>query len=350
MSTTEFGIAFDRDRRLGLVPDPTIADWRFIRRTRHDRDQSLTFEYHGPEDLVHWIADRFDHLENADFGGARTRSFWRAAPTYMPQRDDLLARSAATHRRLLAAIDGAKWSEELHHPQDVYNVQDFHYCTTLGSGIRTVVDYGAGYGRQSFLFGTVLDESRYVCVDAIEQPYMVQRWVLRELGLARWEYLDESMADAESFGRAFDEAGAFHLPTWRLDLIPEGSVDLVLVVWSLYEMSGAAARAAVAACSRLVRLGGYVYIRDVPHSVSYRFDPERRLRRAGFDLLYESQMIAADELHGRQRLYRRTRPELDSARLRTRAIRSLRPRARRVRATRAALAEGRRQRGDRTRD
>ncbi len=116
----------------------------------------------------------------------------------------------------------------------------------------------------------------------------------------------------------------------------------MLFVWSLYEMSGAAAAAAVDACARLVRLGGYVYIRDVPHSVSYSFDPERRLRQAGFEPTYESRTIAGDELHGRQRLYRRVRAR------RAGAFRhALRARVRRTRATRGALAEGKRQRGER---
>jgi SAM-dependent methyltransferase len=337
---TPFRAALERDRDLGRLRDAAVADWRYIRRTRHDADQPLVFQYTGPDDLLHWIADRFDRLDGSELTGARSRSFWRAQPSYMPHRDELLARSASSHERLLRAL-GAPYGPELHHPQDVYNVQDFHYSTAIGSGIQTVVDYGAGYGRQSFLFATVLDEARYVCVDAIEQPYMVQRWVFDQLGLARWDYVDEPDTDAASFGRAFEDSGAFHLPSWRLDLLPEGSVDLVLFVWSLYEMSGAAAIAAVEACARVVRLGGYVYVRDVPHSVSYRFDPERRLRNRGFELVYESRTIAGDELHGLQRLYRRTR--MDGRR----ALRALRPRVRRLRATRDALAEGRRQRRER---
>jgi hypothetical protein len=335
---TPFRQALERDRRLGRLPDPGVAEWRYIRRTRHDVDQPLVFEYEGPGDLLHWIADRFDRLDGAELSGAVSRSFWRAEPTYIPHRDELIARSASSHELLLSRV-GASYGPELHHPQDVYNVQDFHYCTSIGSGIRTVVDYGAGYGRQSFLYGTVLGGARYVCVDAIEQPYMVQRWVFEQLGLARWDYVDDA---EESFLTAFEErSGAFHVPSWRLDLLPEASVDLVLFVWSLYEMSGAAAAAAVEACTRLVRLGGYVYIRDVPHSVSYRFDPERRLRQAGFETTYESRTIAGDELHGRQRLYRRVRTE--SRRVPT----ALRARVRRTRATRGALAEGRRQRGER---
>lgn len=334
---TRFREALERDRRLGRLPDAGVAEWRYIRRTRHDVDQPLVFEYEGPEDLLHWIADQFERLDRAELSGAVSRSFWRAEPSYLPHRDDLFARSARSHELLLSRL-GASYGPDLYHPQDVYNVQDFHYCTSIGTGIRTVVDYGGGYGRQSFLYGTVLDGARYVCVDAIEQPYMVQRWVFEQLGLARWDYVDDA---EESFPRAFEErSGAFHVPSWRLDLLPEASVDLVLFVWSLYEMSGAAAAAAVEACARLVRLGGYVYIRDVPHAVSYRFDPERRLRRAGFETTYESRTIAGDELHGRQRLYRRVRTES------RRVPNALRTRVRRTRATRGALAEGRRQRGE----
>ena len=45
------------------------------------------------------------------------------------------------------------------------------------------------------------------------------------------------------------------------------------------------------------------------------FDPERLLREGGFELLYSSRTIAGDELHGRQRLYRRMRPEDSGRRL-----------------------------------
>jgi SAM-dependent methyltransferase len=345
MTDNPFRSVLERDRRDGKLADPSVADWRYIRRTRHDVDQPLVFEYQGPGDLLHWIADRFDRLGGDDLGPARSRSFWGARPSYLPHGDDLLARSAAAHKRILSGLEGVEYDPELHAPQDVYNVQDFHYCTALGSGIRTVVDYGAGYGRQSFLFATALEGARYVAVDAIEQPYLVQRWVFERLGLARWDYVDDPDADRTSVERALAEhSGTFHVPSWRLDLLPDASVDLVLFVWSLYEMSGEAARAAVAACRRLVRVGGYVYIRDMPHSVSYRFDPERRLREGGFELVYASRTIAGDELHGRQRLYRRMRPEGSG---RPRAIDALRPRVRRFRATRDALAEGRRQRRER---
>lgn len=342
MTDNPFRSVLERDRREGRLADPAVADWRYIRRTRHDVDQPLVFEYHAPGDLLHWIADRFDRLDADDFGAARSRSFWAAKPSFLPHGDDLLARSAAAHERILSGLDGVDYDAELHAPQDVYNVQDFHYCTALGSGIRTVLDFGAGYGRQAFLFATVMDGARYVAVDAVEQPYLVQRWVFDRLGLARWDYVDDPDADRDSVARAFAErSGAFHVPSWRLDLVPDSTVDLVLFVWSLYEMSGEAARAAIAACRRLVRVGGYVYIRDMPHSVSYRFDPERLLREGGFELVYSSRTIAGDELHGRQRLYRRLRLE-DTGR--RRAVDALRPRVRRFRATRAALAEGRRQR------
>jgi SAM-dependent methyltransferase len=344
VTSNPFREALERDRRLGVLSDPAVADWRFIRRTRHDVDQALVFEYHGPGDVVHWIADKFDRLDQGAFRGARTRSFWSDRPTHLPDYEELLARSASAHERILGALD-VDYDPELHRPQDIYNVQDFHYCTALGSGIRTVADYGAGYGRQAFLFAAALDEARYVAVDAVEQSYMVQRWVFDRLGLTRWDYVDDPAPDPASVEQALAEgAGTFHLPSWRLDLLPDRSVDLVLFVWSLYEMSGHAARAAVEACLRLVRPGGYVYIRDVPHSVSYRFDPERQLRQGGFELVYTSRRISGDELHGQQRLYRKTLQEGD---VRTGVLDALRPRVRRFRATRDALAEGRRQRRER---
>lgn len=133
MTTNEFRAALERDRRSGFLHDPAITDWRYIQRTRHDVDQSLIFEYHGPSDLVHWVADRFDRLDRDEFGAAPSRSFWRGRPSYIPHLEDLLARSATAHERLLSALDGFEYDAELHGPQDVYNVQDFHYCTRSGA-------------------------------------------------------------------------------------------------------------------------------------------------------------------------------------------------------------------------
>ncbi len=96
---TPFREALERDRRLGRLPDAGVAEWRYIRRTRHDVDQPLVFEYEGPGDLLHWIADRFERLDDTELSGAVSRSFWRAEPSYIPHRDELLARSASSHER-----------------------------------------------------------------------------------------------------------------------------------------------------------------------------------------------------------------------------------------------------------
>lgn len=106
MTDNPFRSALERDRRDGKLADPAVADWRYIRRTRHSVDQPLVFEYHGPGDLFHWIADRFDRLGGNDFDPARSRSFWGARPSYLPHGDDLLARSAAAHERILSGLDG----------------------------------------------------------------------------------------------------------------------------------------------------------------------------------------------------------------------------------------------------
>jgi SAM-dependent methyltransferase len=305
MPAERFRAVVERDRERGLLRAPGLRDWRYVQLSRSGRDQELIFEYHGPRDLLYWVTDKLVDMDDAP-QEPRPRGYWKP-PARVPDLEALEQQSADAHERLLESVGEYDHAVVHHRFQDVYNAQDFHYATSLASGVRTVLDYGAGYARQAFLFAQALPDARYVATDAVEQSYLLQNWVLDRLGLLRWEYLDADPDDGDSLARTLaSEAGAYHVPTWRLDLLPAGSVDLVLFVWCLYELSPEAARTALAAVTRLVPVGGHVYIRDMPHTWSYRFDPERELHRHGFDLTFRTRKVGHDELHGEIRLYRRT--------------------------------------------
>jgi SAM-dependent methyltransferase len=304
MSAEAFRSVLARDRELGRLSSPRLIDWTYITKSRTIEDRERLFSYDGPHHLRHWITGHFAGLDAAEFE-PRPIGYWQR-PAFAPQIDALIERSSQAHEQLLAAAE-LEAPPGIHAAQDVYNAQDFYYCTAFGTGIKTILDYGAGYGRQAMLFSTTLEGASYIAVDAVEQSYVLQQWVFRALGLDLLDYIDEPAITPERVDAELRNGRqALHLPSWRLDLLPDGSVDLAMFVWSLHEMSEDAARAAVRECGRVIRRGGYLYIRDGAHEFSFRGGADRFVRAAGFELVAEPHRGFEGEVHGQVRLYRST--------------------------------------------
>lgn len=251
----EFRAVRERDmRRLSATFAESVFEWRYIRRTRGKTDQRLLLQYNGPRDILHWISSRLKNLDEEPDGQVKDVAYW-ARPA-VGSIDALIMRSATCHEQLLADFSGAKVSTL---GRDIYNAQDFHYCASLVPGLQSILDYGAGYGRQAFLF-TQIPGSTVFVVDAIEQAYCLQNWVFSRLGFESWEYLNHAQSTKEEIKQSlsrylFGSGGIVHLPTWRNDLIPDNSIDLVMFVWSLHEMSRSGMLYAIKTCTRVLKEG-----------------------------------------------------------------------------------------------
>ncbi len=298
---------YDFERMDGSVPRIALK-WGYILNSRTEDDQKGLFEWHGPRDILHWINGHLKDVGRPPETPPRQNGYWERPS--LPYIDGLVQQSASCFETLLGEFGDVDRTLYDHSQVDVYNAQDFHYCASLVPNLGTVLDYGAGYGRQSFLFPTQIPGLKLFAVDAVEQTYMLQNWVFNKLGLDLWEYLecfqDATGSRVSAFMGKSQESQVVHIPTWRNDLLPDDYFDLVMFVWCIYEMSEDAARHALETCMRVLKPGGYIYIRDNPHEGSHSYAPERVLEEAGFRLAYYPWKADEKEIHGVPRLYRWT--------------------------------------------
>ncbi len=194
-------------------------------------------------------------------------------------------------------------------------VQDYGairtFCPDLPAAPRQL-DIGPGLGGNA-LYSVFHLGGTYLACDAHLVSYGVQRLFLRMLAAGRSEYLD--VVDCETFGLGSDAMAAqiadpayrfVHLPSWHLPLVEDRSVDLASATWVLNEVTPAGIVWLVHHISRVVRAGGYVYIRDsglrkpMRHDVDY----DALLLQLGFEHAGRLDVRNRVDMHGIPRAYR----------------------------------------------
>lgn len=187
-----------------------------------------------------------------------------------------------------------------------YSAQDFWFQREAvparrGDRMATVLDFGAGHGRQATLWRKT--GSTMVAVDAIAGPYLAQRAYARALGWPVADYLDGAEAWAQG-----DYA---HLPGWRMDLIPDGSVDMIIAVQVLRELTKPMLAFALMQFVRVLRPGGRIYVRDHIgfHNVN-AVDQDAALHAHGFSLEWRPHWVDRRDVHGIPRIWRKTDAEV----------------------------------------
>lgn len=160
-----------------------------------------------------------------------------------------------------------------------------------------VLDFGAGHGRL-IPFWASAAKTHYVA-DATPGPYLAQAMWARAAGLEVNEYLD----NADFTPR---EGAVNHLPSWRLDLIPEDGLDLIMTVQVLRELSKPMLAFAVGHFARMLRPGGRLYIRDHIgfHNVN-AVDLDALLAASGFVAEWQPHLVDRVDIHGVPRIWRR---------------------------------------------
>jgi SAM-dependent methyltransferase len=160
-------------------------------------------------------------------------------------------------RRILAPLLTGDY--EFRHV-DEYNAVDFLlqilYPVPERMRPKRVLDFGAGYGRQMNLWSGVHDLS-YVAVDAIELPYTLQSFYLSQFDLPVYEYVNGWR------GNVGGKPGIYHLPTWRIDLLPDAFFDLVICTQVLQEIPATMVQRSIQTFRRCLKTGGALYIRDL---------------------------------------------------------------------------------------
>ena len=237
---------------------------------------------------------------------------WKLGSPYADEEGfkELQEKSSALHEQLLGRLFGSLHSIPADHSgYDVYNAIDAHVIVSRAPSHRRVLDFGAGYGRLGMLIGSLPDTERYIALDCVEQSYMLQNLVLDAIfaeGLN--EYFDAAFAGQQF---AFDsEKSIYHLPSWRWDLVPDSSVDVVSAVFVLPEINEFALRDFIENCRRSLAPGGCIYLKDhlyqrkdSNHQGGHRLDTETLLAEAGFSVLYSGDFEDNKDIYGIPRLY-----------------------------------------------
>lgn len=294
-----------------------MIDAEGVRRFRRARERDLA------AGCPHWAADWFGGMEYVGItrdwtGGDGVATYLDAwndveppccfAPPDDMVRDSHLVTSAVY--AALGAMSGRARDCAAPLPVDRYNAQDylFQNGAWLPERLRPkrTLEIGPGFGRQVNLWHRRNPDCVFVALEAIENSYMVQRFYYGHVPGARFvDYID-----APDEPMAFDAPGIYHLPTWRMDLLPAGHFDLIIAVQVLPELGEALALHLFDTFATWLKPEGALYIRD--HDLAClrgnRLDSEALLPPRGFHRELRPLLVDKVDLHGIPRLWRRLDP------------------------------------------
>ena len=193
---------------------------------------------------------------------------------------------------------------------DYYNAEDFilqcAYHRPARHNVKKILEIGPGYGRQINLWSKE-ENLVYCALEAIESQYLSQNLYYSLLKNTNfYEYFNKP----ESF-EIKNNPGIYHLPTWRLDLLPENFFDLVIAVQVLPELEENLMLKMLKTFQRCVKPGGAIYIRD--HDLAWipghKFDLDKILPDFGFQLEFRPIVTDKFDIHGIPRIFRKPENE-----------------------------------------
>ena len=292
-----------REQDFALMPALDLRSYEWGSLAVYNQDvRERMVHYHSKYDLLHWM------------------TFWTEAERLgspfagEEKYEAIKSRSAQAHIKTLNNVYSKfDHTKKPHAGYDIWNAIDGYIVDTKCDSPSTVLDFGAGYGRLGLVFGDESRGGKYIAVDCVEVSYMLQNLLLTSYAPERTsEYIDMAMERRlDEFDLSADE-GIFHLPTWRLDLVPDESIDVVTAIFVLPEITDFALLDFIKHANRVVRKGGYIYLRDhlyhtgdAGHKGAHRFDTEKLLAEAGFKETYRSDYVDNKDIYGTPRTYQK---------------------------------------------
>jgi SAM-dependent methyltransferase len=263
--------------------------------------------YNGPEDLVNWMKWISRPLPNV-FGFDFIKE----------NSEKALERDKNVLKKLGLSFDFKDYHESI----GVFNAYDFiftqSYPVPASRKIKRILDFGAGYGRQSNLW-TTSDDITYVGMEGIAKSYTLQNMYYHAISDNVCDYVE----NPDSFDIKDGKAQIYHLPTWRHDLLPDNHFDMVMCVQVLPELEPKLVKKMINEFHRTLKTGGMLYIFD--HAKKWKpggnIDIDKYVSENGFTLEFKPHLADIRDIHGEIRIYRKTDPEiirLNSPNLKTR--------------------------------
>jgi len=254
------------------------------------------FEYNGPDDLARWL----NWLKEP-------------SPHYLPASllDPLTELSQSVDSKVFAKLGlDINWTNYRDNI-DLMNAHDYVFPNLYPHpkrfAIRNILDFGAGYGRQANLWTNKLDAFTYVGMDAIPKSYCLQNLYYSSLDKPFFDYIEQPDLTVD-----FSTNAIYHIPTWRHDLLPDHSFDLVMCVQVLPELNSTLVRKMIAVFDRILKPGAMLYVLD--HGVKWkpggRMNIDQHIMDSGFVLEFRPHVIDDVEVHGIPRIYRKPHPDV----------------------------------------
>jgi len=176
------------------------------------------------------------------------------------------------------------------------------------------IDIGPGLGANA-IYSRIGLNAQYTAIESYPISYEVQRRFLRAI-IGR-EGLVFDCVDAECLGLSIDalcaevelsdKYTARIIPSWHFNLVPNLSADLFSATWVLNEITAAGICWILFHVSRILKEGGYFYIRDsgllkpMRHNLNY----DEALLELGFEQINRANVVNRVDMHGIPRIFRK---------------------------------------------
>ncbi|MFH1593951.1 MAG: hypothetical protein ABID09_04575 [Candidatus Omnitrophota bacterium] len=199
----------------------------------------------------------------------------------------------------------------------VVRAQDYCALRSFCGGISSPInhlDIGPGLGTHAVYSRKGFD-SNFYALEASPHSYSIQRDFFRFLSGGEAIYLD--VVECENFNLSESSIKALvnkhpeyrlkHIPSWHFGIVESGSIDLITATWVLNEINSAGILWLMSQTSRVLRKGGYLYIRDssklkpLRHSINY----DKLLPKIGFAEVGRLRARNRVDLHGIPRAYQK---------------------------------------------
>jgi len=127
--------------------------------------------------------------------------------------------------------------------------------------IKTICELGGGYGRDAFVFLSMLPGIKYINIDIPPALYVAERYlsdIFPEKKIFKFRKFDNFCEIKEEFEKADI---LFFIPS-QIESIPDEKIDLLINISSLHEMRPEQVQYYFKQFERLARVNGYLYIKE----------------------------------------------------------------------------------------
>jgi SAM-dependent methyltransferase len=290
---------------------PDILE-RFRARLAQDKDH-----FDVPDWMLGWLyKDQTNWIDFDDYRGSEQLaalfrwSSWKPPVCFLDSDDfrALIAASIEFDKSVIARCDFSVDDNALRDTA-ILNAMDYTFCHCYPMPAeyqaRRILDFGPGHGRQFNLWSQFAQLKNYIAMDATPLMYCAQHQYFCATGHAVFDYI----MDGDQ-GFSFDAAEILQLPTWRHDLLPSDSIDLVMAVEVLPELHPKMVPWAIAMFHRVLKPGGALYIRDQDMLISRNRVPVSALLSAsGFVLEFRPHLVNEVHMLGIPRVWRKLNPD-----------------------------------------